>query len=117
MTEMLTTGNPLWKGQRGQPLPVFSTEDSPLRIAIMNRLSSVALSAALAVVGVGASVSAQAHPYLAAGIGCPTGAIAERAGYVRPYFAPFYAHGPYWQREFERQRLERFWREHGERRW
>jgi hypothetical protein len=83
----------------------------------MNRLSSVVLSAALAVVGVGASVSAQAHPAVAVGVGCPGGLIAERVGYARPYFAPYYAHGRYWHREIERERLDRFRRDHGERHW
>lgn len=37
----------------------------------MNKLSSVALSAALVVAGVGASVSAEAHPYFGVGIDLP----------------------------------------------
>jgi hypothetical protein len=81
----------------------------------MNRLSSIALSAALAVVGVGASVSAEARPYVA--VGCPGGLVAERVGYARPYFAPYYTHGRYWHREIERERFDRFRHEHGERRW
>jgi hypothetical protein len=83
----------------------------------MNTLSSVALSAVLAVVGVGASVSAQAHPYVTVGVDCPSGVIAERVGYVRPYFAPYFAQGRYRHREFERERFDRFRRDRGDRRW
>jgi hypothetical protein len=54
----------------------------------MNRWSIVAVSAALAVVGVGASVSAEAHPYLTVGVDVPAVAV------VRPYgLAPVYC-GP-----------------------
>lgn len=66
----------------------------------MNKLSSVALSAALVIAGVGATASAEAHPYVG-----------------RPYYAPyFYSHGRYWHREFERDRYDRFHHERWERR-
>jgi hypothetical protein len=75
----------------------------------MNKLSSAALSAALVVAGVGASVSAEAHPYLSALVGCPGGAVVERIGYARPFYArDYHAHGRYWHHEFERGRYERF---------
>jgi hypothetical protein len=47
----------------------------------MNKWSSVAVSAALAVAGVGASVSAEAHPYLTVGIDVPPVAVVGRFGH------------------------------------
>ena len=82
----------------------------------MNTLSSVALSAALVVAGVGASVSAQAHPIVSVGVGCP-GVVIEPAGYVRPYYGPYYyAHGRYWRHDFDRDRYDRFHHERWDRR-
>jgi hypothetical protein len=81
----------------------------------MNKLSSVALSAALVVAGVGASISAEAHSYVSAA--CPGGAVVERIGYPRPFYARnYYAHGRYWHHEFERDRYGRFHRDHWDRR-
>jgi hypothetical protein len=83
----------------------------------MNKLSSVALSTALVVAGVGASVSAEAHPYASVGVGRPGGVVVERIGYERPFYARYYyARDRYWHREFERDRYERFHRDHWDRR-
>jgi hypothetical protein len=81
----------------------------------MNKLSSVALSAFLVAAGVGASLSAEAHPYVTADVACPDGVVVERVGYARPYygvsFGPYYdTHGRAWRREFERDRYDRFHR-------
>jgi hypothetical protein len=84
----------------------------------MNKLSSVALSAALVVAGVGATVSAEAHPYVGVVVGAPDGLVVETAGYGRPYYyGPYdYWHGRYWHHEFGRGRFERFHHERWERR-
>jgi hypothetical protein len=71
----------------------------------MNKLSSIALSAALVVAGVGASVSAEARPYVSVGVGYP-GVVIEPVGYGRPYYGPyFHEHGRYWRHEFYRDRF------------
>ncbi len=76
----------------------------------MNKWSSVAVSAALAVAGVGASVSAEAHPYLTVGVDVP--AIAVVGPYGRAYCGPYcYEHGRYWRRDYDRYRFDRFPRE------
>jgi len=81
----------------------------------MNKLSSIALSAALVAAGVGASVSAEAHTYV--GVGCPGDVVIAPAGYARPYCAPYYyAHGRYGHREFARDRFDRFHPERWDRR-
>jgi hypothetical protein len=81
----------------------------------MNKLSSVALSAALVVAGVGASVSAEARSYVS--VACPGGAVVERIGYARPFYArDSLARGRYWRHEFERDRYEHFHRDHWDRR-
>jgi hypothetical protein len=81
----------------------------------MNELSSVALSAALVVLGVGASVSAEARSYVS--IACPRGAVVKRFGYARPFYAQdSFARGRYWRHEIERDRYERFHRDHWDRR-
>jgi hypothetical protein len=85
----------------------------------MNKLSTVALSAALAVAGVGASVSAESHPYVSVGIGFP-GLVVEPFGYARPYYAPYYYAGRYWHRDYDRVRDDHFRRRldrDGDRRW
>ena len=83
----------------------------------MNKLSSAALSAAIAVAGVGTGVSAEAHPYVSAIVGYPGGAVVERIDYARPFYArDCYAHGRYWHHEFERGRYERFHRDYSYRR-
>jgi hypothetical protein len=83
----------------------------------MSKLSSVASSAALVIAGVGASVSAEARPYVSVGVGYPGGAVVERVGYVRPYYARYYhARGLYRHHEFERGRYERFRHDHWDRR-
>jgi hypothetical protein len=83
----------------------------------MNKLSSVALSAVLVVAGMGASVSAESHPYVSVGVGCPGGAVVERIGYERPFYARYYyARGRYWHQEFAQDRYERFHRDHWDRR-
>ena len=75
----------------------------------MNKLSSVVLSAALVVAGVGASVSAEAHPYLSVGVGYPGGAVIEPVGYGRPFYGPYhFEHGRYWRHEFDHGRYDRF---------
>jgi len=81
----------------------------------MNKLSSVALSAALVVAGVGASVPAEARSYVSAT--CPGGAVVERIGYAQPFYArDYYARGRYWHHGFERGRYEHFHHEHWDRR-
>jgi hypothetical protein len=83
----------------------------------MNKLSSVALSAALVVAGVGASVCAEAHPYVSTPAGYRGGAVVERIGYAQPFYArDYYAHGRYWHHEFDRDRYEHFHRHHWDRR-
>ena len=81
----------------------------------MNKLSSVALSAVLVIAGVGARVTAEASSY--ASVACPGGAVVERTGYARPFYAwDFFARGRYWHHGFERGRYERFHRDHWDRR-
>jgi hypothetical protein len=87
----------------------------------MNKLSSVALSAVLVVAGVGASISAEAHPYVSVGIGLPGVAVVEPFSYAPAYYAPYYyARGRYWHRDYDRDRDDRFhrrWDHDGDRRW
>jgi hypothetical protein len=85
----------------------------------MNKLSSVALGAALVVAGVGASVSAEAHPYVSVGIGFPGVAVVEPFAYAPGYYAPYYyAHGRYWHRDYDRDdHFRRRWDHDGDRRW
>jgi hypothetical protein len=76
----------------------------------MNKWSFVAASAALVVAGVGASVSAEAHPYLTVGVDVP--AVAVRFGHAPVYCGPYcYEHGRYWRRDYDRFRFDRFPRE------
>jgi hypothetical protein len=76
----------------------------------MNKWSSVAVSAALVVAGVGASVSAEAHPYLTVGVDVP--AVAVVFGHAPVYCGPYcYEHGRYWRRDYDRYRFDRFPRE------
>ena len=76
----------------------------------MNKWSLVAVSAALVVAGVGASVSAEAHPYLTVGVDVP--AVAVPVGRAPVYCGPFcYEHGRYWRRDYDRYRFDRFPRE------
>lgn len=81
----------------------------------MNKLSSVALSVALVVAGVGASVSAEAHPYFGIGIDVPRVAVVEPYSYAPGYDAPYYYGGGYWRGGYNRDRGEWFYRgwEHG----
>jgi hypothetical protein len=82
----------------------------------MNKLSSVALSAALVVAGVGASVSAEAHPYVSVGVGFP-GVVVEPVGYGRVYYRPYYyEHRRYCRHEFDRDRYDRYHHERWDRR-
>jgi len=75
----------------------------------MNKWSLVAVSAALVVAGVGASVSAEAHPYLTVGVDVPAVAVGAPIGvYCGPYC---YGHGRYWRRDYDRHRFDRFPRE------
>jgi hypothetical protein len=77
----------------------------------MNKLLTVALSGALVVAGVGAGVSAEARSHV--GVACPGGAVVERIGYARPFYArDSHARGWYWRHEFERDRYDRFHRDH-----
>ena len=83
----------------------------------MNKLSSVALSAALVAAGLGASVSAEARPYVGVDIGYPQGMLIEPVDYGHRYFRPYFdSHGRYWHREFERHRYDRFHHERWDRR-
>jgi hypothetical protein len=74
----------------------------------MNRLSSVALSAALVIAGVGASVSAEARPY----VDHPGGGVIEPVGHSGHY----YGHDRYWHHEFGWDRHDRFHRGRWDRR-
>ena len=73
----------------------------------MNKWAFVAVSAALAVAGVGASVSAEAHPYLTVGVDVPAVAVVGRFGHAPVFCGPYcYEHGRYWaRREGIRQTL------------
>lgn len=83
----------------------------------MDKWSSVAASAALVVAGAGASVSAEAHPYLTVGIDVPPVAMVGRFGSAAVYCAPYcYEHGRYWRRDYDRYRFDRFPRERWQRR-
>ena len=74
----------------------------------MKRWSFVAVSAALAVAGVGASVSAEAHPYLTVGVDAPV-AVAAPFGHAPVDCGPmYYEHGRYWRRDYDRYRFDRF---------
>ena len=72
----------------------------------MNKLSSIALSAALVIAGAGASITAEAHPSVIVGVGFPGEAVIEPVGYVHP--PGFWARDRYWHHEFERGRYDRF---------
>jgi hypothetical protein len=77
----------------------------------MNKLSSIALSAALVVAGVAAGATAEARPYVAGSYA--GGVVREPGRYGRPYF---YAHDRYWHHEFYRDRYDRFHHERWEHR-
>jgi len=84
----------------------------------MNKLSSIALSAALVVVGVGASVSAEAHPFVTVGVGIPT-VVVQPFGYAPVYGGPYYyLYRRYWH-DYDRDRYYRFHRrwDRDDRRW
>ena len=82
----------------------------------MSKWSFVAVSAALAVTGVGASVSAEAHPYLTVGVDVPAVAVVGPLGHTPVYCGPFcYEHGRYWRRDYDRYRFDRFPRERSSR--
>jgi len=83
----------------------------------MNKLSSVALSAALVVVGVGASLSAEAHPFVTVDVGIPAVVV---QGYAPMYGGPYYyGYRRYWHRDYDRDRDYRFHRrwDRDDRRW
>jgi hypothetical protein len=83
----------------------------------MNKLSSVALSAALVVFGVGTGVSAQARPYVAVGLDVPAVAVVGPFGYAPLYCGPYcYEHGRYWRRDYNHYRFDRFPRDRWHRR-
>src|SRR5258708_17729366 len=87
----LTSGNPLARrSTRDAARRFIYCRFINRRIAIMNKLSSVALSAALVVAGVAASVSAEAHPYVNVAVGYPDGTVVERFGYERPSYPRYY---------------------------
>jgi hypothetical protein len=74
-----------------------------------DKWSSVAVSAALAVAGVGASVSAEAHPYLTVGVDVPVVAVVGPFGHAPVYCGRYcYEHGRYWRRNYDRYRFDRF---------
>jgi hypothetical protein len=82
----------------------------------MNKLSSVALSAALVVAGVGASLSAEAHPFVTVGVGIPTVVV---QGYAPAYGGSYYyGYRHYWH-DYDRDRDYRFHRrwDRDDRRW
>ena len=83
----------------------------------MYKLASVALSAALGVAGVSHSVSAEAHPYVSVGIALPGVTVVD---FAPGYYAPYYPHGRYWHRDYDRDRYEHFhrhWDHDGDRHW
>jgi hypothetical protein len=85
----------------------------------MNKLSSVALSAALVVAGVGASLSAEAHPFVTVGVGIPS-VVVQPFGYAPVYGGPYYyGYRRYWHRDYDRDRDYRFHRrwDRDDRRW
>jgi hypothetical protein len=62
----------------------------------MYKLTSLALTAALGLAGVGQSVTAEARPCVVVGVGVPRVVVAPY-GYAAGYYASYYdAHGPYW---------------------
>jgi hypothetical protein len=65
----------------------------------MYKIASIALTAALGVAGVAQSQPAEAHPYVAVGIGYP---------YAPVYYAPYYWHGRYWHHGYDRYRYDHF---------
>jgi hypothetical protein len=77
----------------------------------VNKWSSVTVCAALVVAGVGASVSAEAHPYFTVGVDV-TGVVRVdsygRALFCGPYC---FEHGRFWRRDYDRHRFDRFPRE------
>jgi hypothetical protein len=77
----------------------------------MNKWSSVAVSAALVVAGVGASVSAEAHPYFTVGVDVPAVVRVDPYGRALYCGAYCYEHGRYWRRDYDRRRFDRFPRE------
>jgi hypothetical protein len=87
----------------------------------MYKLASVALSAALGIAGVSHSMSAEAHPYVRVGIALPGVAVVEPFAYAPGYYSPYYyPHGPYWHRDYDRDRYEHFhrhWDHDGDRHW
>jgi hypothetical protein len=101
------------RGQRAIRRRVLSIEGFVnRRIAVMNKWSSVAVSAALVVAGVGASVSAEAHPYLTVGVDVPAVAVVAPYGHAPVYCGLYcYEHGRYWRRDYDRYRFDRFPRE------
>jgi hypothetical protein len=78
----------------------------------MNKLSSIALSAALLVAGVAGSAAAEARPYVE--VGYPGGAVVETVGYRRPYLD---AHDRYRHYQSYLDRHDRFRHERWNRRW
>jgi hypothetical protein len=83
----------------------------------MNKWALFASSAALVVTGVGASVSAEAHPYLTVGVDVPAVAVVAPFGRGAVYCGPYcYEQGRYWRRDYDRYRFDRFPRERWHRR-
>jgi hypothetical protein len=78
----------------------------------MNKWSFAAVSAALAVAGIGASVAAEAHPYLTVGFDVPAVAVVSTYGRAPVYCGPYCnEHGRYWRRDYDGFRFDRFPRE------
>ena len=77
----------------------------------MNKLSSIALSAALVIAGVAASASAEARPYVAGGHA--GGVVPEPVRHGRPNF---HTHGQFWHHQSYHDRYDRFHHERWDRR-
>ncbi len=73
----------------------------------MYKIASIALTAALGVAGVATTQTAEAHPYVAVGIGYPGPVVVRPYGFVPVYYGPYY-HGRYWHHGYDRYRYEHF---------
>jgi hypothetical protein len=75
----------------------------------MYKIASIALTAALGVAGVAQSQPAEAHPYVAVGIGYPGAVVVEPYAFAPAYYGPYYyGHGRYWHHGYDRYRYEHF---------
>ena len=76
----------------------------------MIKIASIMLASSLGLAGMAQSTPAQAHPYVAVGVGLPViPSVAIAPAYYGPGYG-YWAYSPYWRAGYVRFGRERFYR-------